>query len=79
MDGALSAVSRVLTLHSASALELALPVADAEKRGPALLSALSSRGVAASRMKLAAVAAPNAEAAPAKVVAPLVELLFSVG
>ena len=82
MDGALSAVSRVLTLHSASALELALPVADAEKRGPALLSALSSRGVAASRMKLAPLApasAAGADAGTAKVVPPLVELSFSVG
>jgi hypothetical protein len=79
MDGVLSAVSRVLSLHTASALELGLPATGAETRGPALLSALSKRGVAASRMKLAAVAPANAEAAPAKVVAPLVELLFSVG
>jgi hypothetical protein len=73
MDGALAAVSRVLTLHPASALELALPTTDAEKRGPALLSALSARGVSASRMKLAPLAppaTPSAEAAPAKVAAP---------
>jgi hypothetical protein len=82
MDGALSAVSRVLALHAASALELALPAADAEKRGPALLSALSARGVAASRMKLAPlapVAAATADAALAKVAAPAVELSFSAG
>ena len=82
MDGALSAVNRVLTLHSASTLELSLPASDAEKRGPALLSALSSRGVAASRMKLGAAAArstPNDEALPAKVPAAVVELSFSVG
>ena len=83
MDSAVSAVSRVLALHSASALELSLPTTDAEKRGPALLSALSSRGVAASRLKLApltpAVAPNPADAAPAKAAAPSVELSFSVG
>ncbi|HKO49990.1 MAG TPA: hypothetical protein VJV79_19805 [Polyangiaceae bacterium] len=79
MDDALSAVSRVLKLYSASALELGLPTTDAEKRGPALLSALSSRGVAASRMKLVPLASPSAEAASAKVAAPLVELSFSAG
>lgn len=84
MDGALSAVSRVLSLHAASALELNVPVTDAEKRGPALLSALGSRGVAASRMKLgagAARAAANGDAAaPVPVKAtPLVELSFSAG
>jgi len=82
MDGALSAVSRVLTLHSASALELALPTTDAEKRGPALLSALSSRGVAASRMKLAPLApapAASADTPSPKVPAKAVELSFSVG
>jgi hypothetical protein len=81
MDDAVAAVSRVLTLHSASALELALPATDAEKRGPALLSALSSRGVAASRMKLAPLmpaAKPSADAAPGKGPAPLIELSFSV-
>jgi len=82
MDDALAAVSRVLTLHSDSALELGLPTADAEKRAPALLSALSSRGVAASRMKLAS-AAPrattSAETPPAKTAPPVVELSFSAG
>jgi len=79
MDSALSAVSRVLSLHSGSALTLALPTSDADKRGPALLSALVSRGVAASRMKLAGSAAratPDSDA-PAK--APAVELSFSAG
>src|SRR4051812_37618190 len=74
MDGALSAVTRVLALHTASTLELALPASDADKRGPALLSALSSRGVAASRMKLGAMVAATpatGEAAPAKATAPL--------
>ncbi|HEY3253632.1 MAG TPA: hypothetical protein VGJ91_06775 [Polyangiaceae bacterium] len=94
MDDALAALSRVLTLHSASALELALPALAAEKRGPALLSALSSRGVAASRMKLAPAvpsatpsavpsatpsATPSADAAPAKVAPAAVELSFSAG
>ena len=85
MDDVLTALSRVLSLHSASALELALPVSDAEKRGPALLGALSSRGVAASRMKLAPLAtstpsaAPSAEAAPAKAPMSLVDLSFSAG
>jgi len=82
MDGALSAVTRVLALHTASTLELSLPVSDAEKRGPALLSALSSRGVTASRMKLGAMVAPTtatAEGAPVKTTAPLVELSFSAG
>jgi len=82
MNDALSAVSRALTLHSTSALELALPAKDAEKRGPALLSALSSRGVAASRMKLAPLAPPagtTPEAAPSKGAAPLVELSFKPG
>ena len=79
MDGALAAVSRVLTLHSASALELGLPTADAEKRGPALLGALSSRGVAASRMKLTPLATASAEAPSAKAASPSVELSFSPG
>src|SRR6478609_3176124 len=82
MDGALSAVTRVLTLHSASALELALPTTDAEKRGPALLSALSSRGVPAARMKLGSAvsrATPSGDAVPAKVPSPVIELSFSAG
>jgi len=82
MDGALSAVSRVLSLHSASALELSLPATDAEKRGPALLSALTSRGVAASRMKLSSIAPPSAatgDAQPPKATPPIVELSFSAG
>jgi len=82
MDSALSAVSRVLSLHSTSTLDLTLPTTDAEKRGPALLSALSSRGVAASRMKLGSLApAPTAtpDAAPAKPKPPVVELSFSAG
>ncbi|HET7541914.1 MAG TPA: hypothetical protein VFK05_18700 [Polyangiaceae bacterium] len=78
MDGALSAVSRVLSLHSASTLELGLPASDADKRGPALLSALSSRGVAASRMKLGAVA-PRASSSDPSPRAPAVELWFRVG
>jgi hypothetical protein len=79
MDDAIAAVSRVLTVHPASSLELGLVASGAEKRGPALLSALSSRGVAASRMKLAPFASPNADAAPVKITAPLVELSFSAG
>jgi hypothetical protein len=82
MDDVIAALSRVLTLHPASALELALPTAAAEKRGPALLGALSSRGVAASRLKLAPLtpAQPaSAEGAPAKVAAPAVELSLSAG
>lgn len=82
MDDAVAAVSRVLTLHAASGLELALPTTDAEKRGPALLGALSSRGVAASRMKLAPLAtatSATAEVAPAKAAASVVELAFTAG
>jgi hypothetical protein len=79
MDDAIAAVGRVLTVHSASALELGLAPAGAEKRGPALLSALSSRGVAASRMKLAPFAPANAESEPTKVAPSLVELSFSAG
>ena len=83
MDSALSAVSRVLSLHSTSTLDLTLPTTDAEKRGPTLLSALSSRGVAASRMKLGSLApAPataNSEPAPTKTKPTMVELSFSAG
>jgi hypothetical protein len=78
-DDALAALSRVLTLHATSALELALPATDAEKRGPALLGALSSRGVAASRMKISPLAPANAEEAPSKTASPAVELSFSAG
>jgi hypothetical protein len=53
-DGILGAVSRVLTLHAGSALELSLPTANAEQRAPALLGALSAKGIAASRMNVAA-------------------------
>src|SRR4051812_2164823 len=79
MDDALSAVSRVLTLHSGSTLDLGLPATDAEKRGPALLSAFPSRGVAASRMKLAPTVppVPPTADAPAKVPAGLIELSIS--
>ena len=79
MDGALAAVSRVLTLHAASELELGLPTTDAEKRGPALLGALSSRGVAASRMKLTPLSTASAEAPSGKATAPSVQLSFSAG
>jgi len=82
MEGALAAVSRVLVLHPESDLELSLPTVDADKRGPALLSALSSRGVAATRMKLIALAPTaeaNAEPGRAKAPAPVVELSFSAG
>src|SRR6478735_5144694 len=82
MDSALSAVSRVLSLHSTSTLDLTLPTTDAEKRGPALLSALSSRSVAASRMKLGSAVArptPTGEPLPAKAPAPVIELSFSAG
>ena len=83
MEGVLSAVSRVLALHTDSALALTVPGADDDKRGGALLGALGSRGVAASRMKLVPrAAAPLAVAAdaPAKVApAPWVEISFSVG
>jgi len=82
MDDALAALSRVLKVHSASALELGLPAMDAEKRGPALLGALSTRGVAASRMKLSSAprATASPDAAPAKDAAlSVVELSFSAG
>jgi len=84
MTDALAAVSRVLTVHAQSALELSLPVADADKRGPALLSALTSRGVAASRLKFKSgpsSSAPITDSAPTQASAPpaVVELSFSAG
>jgi len=84
MNDALAAISRVLTLHAQSGLDLALPSADADRRGPALLSALSSRGVAASRMKFTPApssSTPSVDAAPTKVAGPhaIVELSFSAG
>ena len=83
MDGVLAAVSRVLAVHTDSALELSLPGAAADKRGPALVSALGSRGVAATRVKIALpVAAPlvqTADAAPKPAAPSSVELSFSVG
>ena len=88
-DGMLAAVSRVLTLHPDSVLEMSVPGPDADKRSTALSAALGSRGVNASRFKLAsAPAAPAALAVPetTPVAKPvllgkpaLVELWFSVG
>jgi hypothetical protein len=88
-DGALAAISRVLTLHNESALQLSVPGPEAEKRSAALLGALSARGVPASRLTLApAVAPPSApvapESSPSAKPAELpktgtVELSFSVG
>jgi len=87
-DGMLAAVSRVLTLHPDSALEMSVPGPDADKRGSAFMAALSSRGVAASRLKLASPAAPASPAVPeATVLAKsallgkpaAVDLSFSVG
>jgi hypothetical protein len=88
-DGMLAAVSRVLTLHPESALEMSVPSPDADKRSAAFLTALGSRGVSASRVKLAStpavLASPvAAEAAPtAKPVVlakpGVVELSFSAG
>jgi hypothetical protein len=78
MDGVLGAVSRVLALHTDSALELNLPSVDADPRGPALLRALGSRGVDASRIKLSSAAIAPRPEGPAKAAA-VVELSFSVG
>ncbi|MEP7049664.1 MAG: hypothetical protein ABJB12_04895 [Pseudomonadota bacterium] len=50
IDGVLAAISRVLTLHTDSALELRVPGPDADKRSAVLVSALGARGVAASRI-----------------------------
>jgi|GEM_PF-985553 hypothetical protein len=85
-DGMLAAVSRVLTLHQGSALELSVPGPDAGKRSTAFMAALGARGVSASRIKLAASpASPGAPEAtvvakPALLGKPaVVELSFSVG
>jgi hypothetical protein len=61
-DGMLAAVSRVLALHAESALEMRVPGPDADKRSSAFIAALGSRGVSASRIKLAS--APVAPASP---------------
>ncbi len=84
-DGLLAAVSRVLAVHADSALELSLPLQNAEQRAPALLGALSAKGVAASRMHVAAhgpaalAADSSAASPPATAAASTVELAFSVG
>ena len=82
-DTILVAISRVLTLHPGSALELSLPSANSEQRAPALLGALSAKGIAASRMNVAArIAAPlviGADAPTQPPVAGTVELAFSAG
>lgn len=81
-EGMVSAVSRVLTVHPASTLELSLPTANAEQRGPTLLGALSAKGIVASRMHVAVrVPAPLvANDAPSKPTSPdSVELVFSAG
>jgi hypothetical protein len=88
-DGLFAAVSRVLTLHAESVLELSVPGPDADKRSAAFTAALGSRGVSASRIKLASPAAAPASpsapeatvvATPAELAKPaLVELSFSVG
>jgi hypothetical protein len=75
-------------VHADSALELSVPGPDADKRCTAFMAALSSRGVAASRLKLASPAVPTSPAVPEATVAakPIelakpaaVELSFSVG
>jgi len=82
-DGLLAALSRVLTLHGTSSLELRLPLANAEQRAPTLLGALSAKGIAASRMSVAARnAAPlaSSEAVPSKpATSDSIELAFSAG
>lgn len=83
-DVLISALSRVLALHTESTVELSLPPANAEQRAPALLGALSAKGVAASRMHVAArTSAPlAADGAAASRPAPAVgtaELSFSAG
>ncbi len=88
-DGMLAAVSRVLTLHPDSALEMSVPGPDADKRSTAFMTALGSRGVSASRIKLASVPAAPAlpvaadatvAAKPVQLAKPaVVELSFSVG
>ncbi len=85
-EGLLSAVTRVLSVHTDSTLELSLPSANAEQRAPTLLGALSAKGTAASRLHVAQrVAAPLAAdpAAPSKPAAApatnAVELAFSAG
>jgi len=85
MEGVVAAVSRVLALHTESALELSLPPVDAEKRGPALLAVISGKGVQASRLSILALPAPAVApaldaAAPIKpAAAKAVELSFSAG
>jgi hypothetical protein len=76
MAGALAAVSRVLTLHPESALELTLPNAQADKLAPALVSALGGHGIAASRVKIAPAISDKLGAPAAS--APL-EMAFSAG
>src|SRR5882724_4648918 len=61
-DGMLAAVSRVLTLHPDSALEMSVPGPDADKRSTAFVAALGARGVSAARIKLAS--APAASVSP---------------
>lgn len=80
MDGVLASVNRVLTLHEGSTLELSLPNAEPAQRGAALLRALTSRGVAASRFNLKATELlPGADVAPLATAAPMVVLSFKVG
>jgi len=82
-DGLVNAVSRVLTVHTASSLELSLPTANAEQRAPTLLGALSAKGIVATRMHVAvrvpAPLATGADAPSKPSSAESVELVFSAG
>lgn len=86
-DALLAAVSRVLSIHRDSLLELSMPGPDADKRSAAFVAALGSRGVDASRVKLRAgesarateTAEPAAVARPVELTKPgVVELSFGV-
>ncbi len=78
MDSVLAGVSRVLSLHSESSLDLSLPTLGAEQRGPLLVNALAARGVTAARMKLVPITAAEAAEGAAKPAA-TVQLSFSAG
>jgi hypothetical protein len=67
MGGVLTGVSRVLALYPSSKLELSVPSSQAEPRGAAMLAALGTKGVAATRATLG----PDASTS-------MVELSFSV-
>jgi hypothetical protein len=89
IDGVLAAVSRVLVMHGDSSVEMSVPGPDADKRSAALRSALSARGVDASRIQVATAAAvalspvaSDVPASPKPVELPkpaAVELSFSAG